>query len=89
MPSDVHAPPLLAAISSYQIGHRTWKIEDTIHSIRTKVVEKRKMVETFGALYKNGRTEGKFLGRCVGKKYRVKWTDLNYPYEFEYGAGLF
>jgi hypothetical protein len=65
------------------------KIEDTIHSIRTKVIEKRKMVETFGAQYENGRTEGEFLGRRPGKKYLVKWTDLNYPYELEYGACIF
>jgi hypothetical protein len=42
MSSDAHAPPLSAAVSSFQIGHRTWKIEDTIHSIRTKVVENEK-----------------------------------------------
>ncbi len=41
------------------------------------------MVETFGVQYENGRTEVEFYGRCVGKKYRVKWTNLNYPYEFE------
>ncbi len=46
------------------------------------------MVETFGAQYENGRTEGEFFRGCIGKNYRVKWTNLNYPYEFEYGAGL-
>ncbi len=91
MSPDAHAPQLSAAVSSFQIGHRTLKIEDTIQSIRTKVFEKRKMVKIFGAQYENGRTEGEFLGRTVGKKYRVKWTasDLNYPYELEYGACLF
>ncbi len=28
------------------------------------------------------------MGRRVGKKYRVKWTDLNYSYELEHGACL-
>ena len=47
------------------------------------------MVKTFGAQYKNGRTEGESFweGELV-KKYRLKWTNLNYPYEFEYGACL-
>jgi hypothetical protein len=87
MSSDTHAPQLSAAASSFQIGHRTLKIEDTIHSIRTKVIEKRKMVETFGAQYENGRTEEEFFWkestRRVCKKYRVNWTDPNYPYELE------
>jgi hypothetical protein len=88
MSPDAHAPQLSAAVSSFQIGHQTLKIEDKIQSIRTKVFEKRKMFKTFGAQYENGRTEGKFLGRRVGKMYRVKWTDLNDPYELEYGACL-
>jgi hypothetical protein len=87
MSSDAHAPALSAAVSSFQIGSRIWKIGDTIHSIGTKVIEKRKMVETFGAQFETGRAEGEFLGRGSGKKYRVKWTNLKDPYEFEYGAG--
>jgi hypothetical protein len=67
MSSDAHAPQLSAAVSSFQIGHRTLKIEDTIHCIRTEVTEK-KMVKTFGAQYENGRTKEEFLGRRVGKK---------------------
>ncbi len=35
------------------------------------------MAETFGAQYENGGSEGEFLGRGVGKKYRVEWTDLS------------
>ena len=61
MSSDAHAPALSAAISSFQIGNRTWKLGDIIYSIGTKVIEKRKMVETFGAQYDTGRAEGEFL----------------------------
>ena len=76
MSSDAQAPALSAAVSSFQIGNRTWKLGDPIHSIGTKVIEKRKMVETFGAQYETGRAEGEFLGRGTGKKYRGKWIDL-------------
>ncbi len=67
MASDAHAPQLSAAVSSFQIGHQTLKIEDTIQSIRTKVFEKRKMVKTFGAQYENERMKESFFGRRVGK----------------------
>jgi hypothetical protein len=89
MSSNARAPALSAAISSFDIGNRTWKIGDSIHSIRTKVIEKRKIVETFGAQFATGRAEGEFFGRGSGKKYFVKWTNLKDPYEFEYGAGHF
>jgi hypothetical protein len=48
MSSDAHAPALSAAVSSFKINQQTWKIENIFHSIRTKVMEIRKMVETFG-----------------------------------------
>ena len=51
MPSDAHAQQLSAAVSTFKIGNRTWNIGDTLHSIGTKVIEKRKMVETFGAQF--------------------------------------
>ena len=60
-----------------------------MHSIGTKVIEKRKMVKTFGAQYETGRAEGEFMGRGSGKKYRVKWNNLKDPCEIEYGAGHF
>jgi hypothetical protein len=49
--TDFHAPApaLSASVSSFKIRSRTWKVEKIIQSIRTKVVKKRKMVETFGA----------------------------------------
>jgi hypothetical protein len=47
MSSDAHAPALSAAVSSFKIGQWTWKIDNIFHSIRTKVIEKRKMVEIF------------------------------------------
>jgi UDP-glucose 4-epimerase len=62
MSLNAQAQGLSAAISSFQIGNRTWKIGDIIHSIGTKAIEKRKMVETFGAQYETGRAEGAFLG---------------------------
>jgi hypothetical protein len=40
--SNAQAQGLSAAISSFQIGNRTWKIGDTIHSIGTKAIEKKK-----------------------------------------------
>lgn len=40
------APALSAAVSSFQIGGCTWKLEEKIHNIG-KVTEKREMVETF------------------------------------------
>ena len=51
MSSDAHAPALSAAVSSFKIGQRTWKIENIFRSIGTKVIKIRKMVETFGEQY--------------------------------------
>jgi hypothetical protein len=48
MSSDAQAQALSAAVSNFKIGNRTWKLGDLIHSISTKVIEKRKMVENFG-----------------------------------------
>jgi hypothetical protein len=49
--SHAHAQALSAAVSSFKICQRTWKINNILHSIRTKVIEKRNMVETFGKRY--------------------------------------
>jgi hypothetical protein len=47
------APELLfsAAISSFKIGRRLWKLVELIRSIGRKVFKTRKRVETFGAQY--------------------------------------
>jgi hypothetical protein len=42
MSSDAQGQALSAAVSSFQIGNRTWKIGGLIHSISTKVFEKEK-----------------------------------------------
>jgi hypothetical protein len=41
MSSNAQAQGLSAAISSFQICNRTWKIGDTMHSIGTKAIEKK------------------------------------------------
>jgi hypothetical protein len=46
------------------------KIEEIFHSIRTKIIEKRKMVENYGAQYEQGRAgesalKGKLLENIV------------------------
>jgi hypothetical protein len=64
--SDAHAPALSAAVSSFKIGHRTWKIENKFRSIGTKVIKIRKMVETFGEQYATSQVwDGELLRNIV------------------------
>jgi hypothetical protein len=66
MSSDAHSPALSTAVSSFQIGHRTRKIEEVMHSIRTKVILKRKIVENYGAQYEQGRAgESSLKGKML------------------------
>ncbi len=79
MSLDAHAPALSAAVTSFKIGQRTWKIGDAVHSIGTKVIEKRKMVETFSEQYatsqaKDSVWEGELLRYIV----QNGLIDMNY-----------
>jgi hypothetical protein len=51
-----------AAISRIQIGKHIWKIGGIIKSIRTNIIEKRKMIKTFGTYHETGRGQGAFFG---------------------------
>ncbi len=88
---SLHAPGPAhsAAVSSFEIGNRAWKIGDTIEIIGTKVIEKRKMVETYGAQCEIGRAEGVFLGRSTIKKFRLRWANLKNPAKSEHGGSHF
>ena len=80
--ADQALPP---DIQSFVICGKTWKVGDEIHSTGIGAIEKKKMVETFGAAFATARAEGVFLGRGSGQKYRVKWTNLLHELILEYG----
>ena len=74
----------------YKIGGRLWRIGDSIYSTGTAVVEKDKVVETFGSQYENAHVQGVLVGRGrLCHSYRVRWTSLAQPYEHEYAAQAF
>jgi hypothetical protein len=81
-----------SAITCFKIGGRLWKIGYSVHSIGITVVEKEKMVETFGYQYETALAEGIFLRTaCLRRNssYRVRWTNLAHPYECDYGPKVF
>ena len=47
--SDSGGQALSGPVPSFKIGSRVWKLGDPIHSVGIAAVEKKKMVETFGA----------------------------------------
>jgi hypothetical protein len=49
MASESSDPALSPAVVSFVIAGKTWKIGDTIYSTGAGAVEKKKMVENFGA----------------------------------------
>ena len=69
-----------------RIGSNTWKIEDDIRIVGSKVVNKDKLKSLFGAQWKTAHIEGKFLGVGSPRKYRVSWTSFKPPFVEEYGA---
>ncbi len=80
--ADQALPP---DIQSFVICGKTWKVGDEIHSTGIGAIEKKKMVESFGAAFATARAEGVFMGRGSGPKYRVKWTNLFHELILEYG----
>jgi hypothetical protein len=64
-------PALSPAVVSFVIAGKTWKLGNTIYSTGVGAVKKKKMVETFGADFATARSEGVFMGRGAGHKYRV------------------
>ena len=89
--SSVGAVPSTESTDTrYKIGGRLWRIGDSIYSTGTAVVEKDKMVETFGSQYENALVQGVLVGRGqLYRSYRVRWTSLAQPYEHEYAAKVF
>lgn len=89
--SSVGAVPSTESTDTrYKIGGRLWRIGDSIYSTGTAVVEKDKMVETFGSQYENALVQGVLVGRGqLCRSYRVRWTSLAQPYEHEYAAQVF
>ncbi len=79
-------PALSPAVVSFVIAGKTWKIGDTINSTGAGAVEKKKMVENFGARFATTRVEGVFMGRGSGHKYRAKWINLSEEHVCDYGA---
>jgi hypothetical protein len=89
--SSVGAVPSTQSTDTrYKIGGKLWRIGDSIYSTGTAVVEKDKMVETFGSQYENALVQGVLVGRGqLYRSYRVRWTSLAQPYEHEYAAQVF
>jgi hypothetical protein len=89
--SSVGAVPSTESTDTrYKIGGRLWRIGDSVYSTGTAVVEKDKMVETFGSQYENALVQGVLVGRGqLCRSYRVRWTSLAQPYEHEYAAQAF
>ena len=77
--SDAHALALSAAVSSFKIGQWTWKVDNVFHSIRTKVIEKRKMVETFSEKYATSQAkESVWEGELLRNIVQNGLIDMNY-----------
>ena len=77
MASDSADQALSPAAISFVICGKTWRLGDPIHSTGFGAVEKKKMVQTFGAAFATARVEGVFMGLGSGHKYRLKWTNLS------------
>ncbi len=77
MASESADSVLSPGASSFVIAGRTWRLGDAIHSTGVGAVEKKKMVQTFGAAFATARVEGVFMGRGSGHKYRVKCTNIS------------
>ncbi len=57
MASESSDPALSPAVISFVIAGKTWKLGDTIHSTGVGAVEKKKMVETFEAVFATAMVE--------------------------------
>ncbi len=51
MASEIADPALSPDVISFVIAEKTWKLVDPIHSTGVGAVKKKKMVETFGAVF--------------------------------------
>ncbi len=57
MASESADSELSPAVISFVIAGKTWKLVDPIHSSGVGAVKKKKMVETFGAVFATARAE--------------------------------